>query len=99
MNRDKAPSQEGAFSCPRIGRSADSALINQEDGALLGAVSKENQHGGARAGAGRKPITPGEKVVSGTISMPADAWESLDTARGEESRSGFLARLIAKLRG
>ena len=62
-------------------------------------MSKENQHGGARAGAGRKPITPGEKVVSGTISMPKDAWESLDAARGDESRSGFLARLLAKLRG
>ena len=65
----------------------------------MGTVSKENQPGGARAGAGRKPITPGEKVVSGTISMPKDARETLDGTRGEESRSGFLARLIAKLRG
>jgi len=57
-------------------------------------VRKESQHGGARAGAGRKPLTPGEKVVSGTISMPKDAWKTLDGARGEESRSGFLARVI-----
>ena len=74
--------------------------IDQSRGrGFIQSVSEKKQHGGARAGSGRKPITPGEKVVSGTISMPKDAWETLDGARGEESRSGFLARLIAKLRG
>ena len=74
-------------------------LPNQDDGALLGAVSEEKQHGGARAGAGRKPITPGEKVVTSSVTMPKSAWIKLDREKGLESRGRFLARLIAKLRG
>tara|TARA_A100001037_G_scaffold278759_1_gene279944 strand:+ start:347 stop:559 length:213 start_codon:yes stop_codon:yes gene_type:complete len=61
-------------------------------------VEEKNQHGGPRAGAGRKPLTPGEKVVTASVSMPRKDWDKIDSERGEESRGRFIARIMRKAR-
>lgn len=50
------------------------------------------KHGGKRAGAGRKPKgqTP-VKTIS--ISLPSDALEALDKAKGDISRSEFILQI------
>ena len=55
-------------------------------------------HGGARAGAGRKPLDPKSKASTRSITLPADAWAKVDRLRGEESPSTFLRGVIRKLR-
>ncbi len=62
-------------------------------------MSGENTHGGARKGAGRKPLDPEAKVTTRSITLPPEAWEKVDRLRGEESPSTFLRGVIRKLRG
>jgi hypothetical protein len=47
--------------------------------------------GGARKGAGRKK---GRKSFTNSISMPARAWELVDSMRGSLPRSVFIHRLV-----
>lgn len=46
--------------------------------------------GGARAGAGRKPLPEGEKVVSKSVSMRREVWSRIDEDRGNRSIGRYL---------
>jgi len=59
----------------------------------------KNTHGGARAGAGRKPLDPKSKASTRSITLPADAWAKVDLLRGMLSPSAFLLGLIKKIKG
>jgi len=56
-------------------------------------VPQRQGRGGARKGAGRKP-RHGVAVVTGSISLPPEAWALLDAQRGERSRSEEVLRKI-----
>ena len=60
---------------------------------------EESTHGGARDGAGRKPLAPESKAATRSITLPPDAWEKVERLRGINSPSGFLLGVIRKLRG
>ena len=62
-------------------------------------MNKKNAHGGARKGAGRKPLDPEVKVTTRSITLPPEAWDKVDRLRGEDSPSTFLRGVIRKLRG
>jgi|TARA_R100000963_G_C4642379_1_gene106023 hypothetical protein len=55
-------------------------------------------HGGAREGAGRKPLDPERKASTRGITLPARDWKKLDEHRGTLSPSHFIRSLISKLR-
>lgn len=62
----------------------------------------KNTHGGARAGAGRKPLDPKSKASTRSITLPADAWAKVDTLRmmrGNVSPSELMLGLIKKIKG
>ena len=61
-------------------------------------MSGENTHGGARKGAGRKPLDPEDKAGTRSITLGPVEWEKVDKLRGEESPSTFLRGVIRKLR-
>ena len=44
-------------------------------------MAKKKQHGGAREGAGRKPVNPEGKTVVVAASVPSDLMEQLDAVR------------------
>ena len=77
---------------PRQGQSRAAAGENQE--------APARGRGGARKGAGRKPVH-GAAVVSRSINLPPEAWAMLDAQRGERSRSEEVMRKILRddLRG
>lgn len=56
----------------------------------------KNTHGGARAGAGRKPLDPKFKASTRSITLPADVWAKVDLLRGMLSPSAFFLGLIKK---
>jgi hypothetical protein len=57
-------------------------------------------HGGPRKGAGRKPGSgKGRTVKTGSINLPPALWDKLDAMRGEQTRSGWIAERIRKVRG
>ena len=51
-------------------------------------MAENNQHGGARPGAGRKKVSPEDKQASKTVSLPPWMWDRLDAIKG--SRSGVI---------
>jgi len=59
----------------------------------------KNTHGGARAGAGRKPLDPKSKASTRSITLPANAWAKVDLLRGSLSPSAFLLGLVEKIKG
>lgn len=59
----------------------------------------KNTHGGARAGAGRKPLDPKSKASTRSITLPADVWAKVDLLRGMLSPSAFLLSLVEKIKG
>lgn len=53
--------------------------------------------GGSRKGAGRKPGSgKGRVAVTRSVSMPAESWEALDSARGEQSRGEWIASQLLR---
>ena len=62
-------------------------------------MNGESTHGGARKGAGRKPLGPEAKVTTRSITLPPEAWDKVDRLRGDDSPSTFLRGVIRKLRG
>lgn len=62
-------------------------------------MTPKKQHGGKRAGSGRHKTK--EKVVTRSVSMPPEAWASIDHQRGKLSRGKWImARIgIAKKGG
>jgi hypothetical protein len=60
---------------------------------------KQNQHGGKRQNAGRKPGGgKGRTVKTSSINLPPALWEKLDVLRGDQTRSGWIADRIRKAR-
>tara|TARA_B100000700_G_C14906716_1_gene790114 strand:- start:36 stop:245 length:210 start_codon:yes stop_codon:yes gene_type:complete len=57
-----------------------------------------NTYGGARAGAGRKPIPADQKASHRSITLPADLWAKVDRLRGDKSASAFLAEKVGAMR-
>ena len=55
-------------------------------------------HGGARKGAGRKPLPKDKKAVTGSINLLPAIWDKLDRLRGDQSRSKFLAAKIHRMK-
>jgi len=59
---------------------------------------KPKKWGGPRKGAGRPVGTTGtgkgRTVITGSISMPPEKWETLDDLRGEMSRGKFIGGLL-----
>tara|TARA_R110002050_G_C8505160_1_gene475983 strand:+ start:85 stop:327 length:243 start_codon:yes stop_codon:yes gene_type:complete len=62
-------------------------------------MNGESTHGGAREGAGRKPMDPEDKAATRSITLGPGEWEKVDRLRGEDSPSTFLRGVIRKLRG
>lgn len=56
-------------------------------------MKKENQRGGARKGAGRKPTT-GRVAVTRSVSMTEGQWKKLDKLRGKQSRGAYIAEQL-----
>ena len=61
----------------------------KEQGICLDCRSKN--HGGSRKGSGRPSLGTTKKV---SITLPDEVWEQLNEAKGEESMSSFLRRII-----
>lgn len=59
---------------------------------------KKKTHGGAREGAGRKPLDPKQKASTRGITLAARDWERLDDRRGSLSPSRFIRNLIRRMR-
>ena len=58
---------------------------------------KKNSHGGARAGAGRPTISPGQKRVTVTFSMPPELKARLQAEAARRGMSG--SELMAEILG
>jgi hypothetical protein len=53
--------------------------------------------GGKRQGAGRKPGSgAGRVAITRSVSMPAESWDALDSARGEQSRGEWIASQLLR---
>tara|TARA_R110001592_G_scaffold7356_1_gene41264 strand:- start:1765 stop:1944 length:180 start_codon:yes stop_codon:yes gene_type:complete len=53
------------------------------------------QHGGARKGAGRpKGSGKGRTVKTSSINLPPAVWDRLDALRGQDSRSKWITKMI-----
>lgn len=54
-------------------------------------------HGGARKGAGRKPLDPKQKASTRAITLAARDWKRVDSRRGSLSPSRFIRDLIRRI--
>ncbi len=59
----------------------------------------DTKRGGARKGAGRKPLPEGMRRVSRSINLPEAMWEWIDEERKQLSRSDWLLRRLSTQQG
>ena len=75
------------------------ALTESRERGNCGMLSwTRSRHGGAREGAGRKPLDPEDKATTRSITLGPGEWEKVDRLRGEDSPSTFLRGVIRRLR-